>query len=239
MHAVELPQALAELLEARAAAGRGRTDPPRAQDDGERPAGQERGQNEAPAEARVPDHRLAEERGQRGGSEAGEAEDAERPAPAVHRHQIHDVDVVRHEEGGEGEPLQGAQHRMERDGMAQHEAHRREREQQRAQAHEEAAAQAIHPQSHQGLEEDSGQAVRALDEPHVRLVAAHLLHVDGQEEEEVHAHEEEEVHEHGLEERPAHEQRDGRGHVRCGGAGRNSRMTAAMRRAKYSTRAHA
>jgi hypothetical protein len=239
VHAEELLHTLAQRLEAGAAAGRRRANAARAEDEHEGARADEAGHRERPPEAELPHHRLAEQRGERGGRETGEPEDAQGPAAPLHGHQVHDVDVARHEERGEGEPLHAAEHRVKRDRARHHEPRRRHHEEDRPQPHEEAPAQTVDPHPDQGLEENTRDAVGRLHQSHVRLAPAHLLHVDGEQEEPVHAHEEEEVGEHRLDERAMHQELGGRRHARCGGGKANSKMAAAMRRVEYSTRARA
>src|SRR5207249_4875897 len=85
-----------------------------------------------------------------------------------------------------------------------------DRQHRHAEHHEQAPPDAINPGAHQGLAEDAGGAVHALDEADVGLVASEPMDVQRQQDEAVQAPEEEEIGQHGPHERLADQDVEGR-----------------------------
>src|SRR5258706_585260 len=202
----------------------------------ERAARDDGGRREEPREPEAADHELAEERGERGGDEARQPEDAEGPAPPLDRHHLHHVDVVGDEERGEGHPLQHAQRAQERQRARHHEEGAGDHQEPDPEAHEEPPPEVVDEGADHRLAHDAGRAVEALHEPDVRLVAAELLDVQRQQQEPVEGAEEEKVGEHDPRERTmSQEFGGGAGHPRCGRIHRGRRMTGDMNAREYST----
>jgi hypothetical protein len=199
----ELLDALADRGQARPASQARRAHVVHPQHEREGGAGQQRSRREQPGKTEVTDDELAGQRRERRRQESRKTVDAERPSPALMRHEVDHVDVVRDEERRERDALQRAQHAEDWKGAGHHEGGARDRQHRYAEHHEEVPAETIDPRADERLAENSRGAVHALDQADGGLAAAELMNVERQQHEAVEAAEEEEVGQHGADERPA------------------------------------
>jgi hypothetical protein len=191
---------------------------------------QEHGQDEERVEAQAAHDDLPRDGRQRRTEEARHAVDAERPTPALHRHEIDHVHVVRDEEGGEAQPLDDAERGEQRQRVSHEEGGRGDDEQAYAEHHEEAAPDTVEPVADQGLAQDAGGAVDPLDHADLRLRAAQALDVQRQEDETAEARHEDEIGERRPPERSPGGEIEPADHERCGSFSPRRRMAATMTR---------
>ncbi len=138
--------------------------------------------------------------------------------------------VVRDEEGGEAKPLDGAEGGEQNQRMGHGEGGRGDDEQGHAERHEEAAPDTIEPVADQGLAQDAGGAVDALDEADLGLRATQALDVQRQEDETAEARHEDEIGEGRPREGNAGDDIEPADHERCGPLSPRRRMAATMTR---------
>src|SRR5215467_1324302 len=216
VHVHDVGDSLAQGFQARTGAEVGRADAQRAHHQKGRGRREEHGQGEEPAEAQLAHHELAQERSESRAEKARDAVDAEGPAAALHGDVVDHVHVVRHEEGGEAEPLHGAEDGEERNGEDHEEADGGEENEGDTEEHEKATAHPVEPEADQGLAHDARRAVHPLHEADVRLRAAQSLDVQRQEDETAQARHEHEVGEGCPREWSAGDKLEPAEHGRCG-----------------------